>query len=103
MNKRGFLLGEETIKIIIALLGIMILIYLLTAFYLNTSKSNKIKQAQSSLDAIFQHIEIAKRQGNSNFPIFVPTRWYLFTYSVLDEKPSLCSAATRHRARLPVR
>ena len=92
MNKNGFLLGEEKIKIILALLGIIILIYIITAFYLNTSNSNKITQAESSLNAVFEHIDIAKQEGSSILPIFVPTSWYLFTYSELDEKPKLCAA-----------
>lgn len=90
-NKKGFLLGEETIKIIIAVLGIAALIYLLVSLYFNQQKSAELKQAESTLRQIVEYIELSKTEGKEqSVPIFEPQGWKLLTYGNNVEKPSSC-------------
>ena len=48
-NKRGFLLAEETLKIIIAVICIVFLVYILVAVYNSHSADKKIEQAKEVL------------------------------------------------------
>jgi len=93
-DKRGFLLGEETLKIIIAVICILFLIYFLTSLYFANKKTGKLEQAQDSLEFIIENI----RAENTEIDIFNPTGWYIFAWPVLSEdneilKPDLCSNA----------
>ncbi len=51
-NKKGFLLAEETLKIVIAVIAIGLLIYLLFSLYYNSQKNEKLEQAEASLEII---------------------------------------------------
>ena len=93
MDKRGFLLAEETLKIIIALISISFLIFFLTSLYLSNVKEEKIKQANSilkesgeSLQIIISNLKIGeeKKMNLAN-----PKGWFLFGFT--DEKPDSCA------------
>ena len=55
MNRKGFLLGEFTIKIIISILAIVLLIYLLFSMYSTFSAKNEIKKAQALLQNLVDY------------------------------------------------
>ena len=55
-NKKGFLLAEETLKIILALICIVFLVYFLVYLYFSNVDSKKLEQAKSSLDYLFKEI-----------------------------------------------
>ena len=55
-NKNGFLLAEETLKIIIAVISIGFLVYFLTALYFTNQSSKELEQAESSLEFLIKEI-----------------------------------------------
>jgi type II secretory pathway pseudopilin PulG len=92
-NKNGFLLAEETLKIIIAVICIAVLAYLIISIYFSSLNSDKLKQAQETLTGSSQSIESAINRvlssGKSeSFYIANPQSWYLFSFT--DQKPNSC-------------
>src|SRR3989338_4460161 len=55
-EKRGFLLAEETLKIIIAVISIGFLIYFLAALYFASRDAEKLEQAGASLEFLINDI-----------------------------------------------
>lgn len=75
MKRRGFLLAEFTLKIIVAVISIVILIGLLYGIYSIFSSSSEIKQAKASLDEIEIKINEASPIMNSSFVLVNPKNW----------------------------
>lgn len=104
MNKRGFLLAEETIKIIIALVCIIFLVYLLLSIYLSNVQGEKFKQASAvlinSTNSIKEVIErVNSGQGNvggisQEFLVHEPEGWYFFSFVGNEIKPNSCAGAS---------
>ena len=95
-NQRGFLLGEETLKIVIAVICIVFLIYLLVAVYFNTTGQEKLKQAESILKGD-NGIVIEMNRVNSGgeydpqgFHVPNPPGWFIFSFIGEDKKPNSC-------------
>ena len=55
-NKKGFLLAEETLKIIIAVISIGFLVYFLVSLYNSNKNSKGLEQAEASLEFLMQEI-----------------------------------------------
>jgi hypothetical protein len=96
-NKQGFLLGEETIKIIIAVICIGFLVYLLAAVYFSFNNQESAKQAQASLkDVIVNEITRINNGGAYNTQgILIPNppSWYIFSFTGNDKKPNSCTGS----------
>ena len=88
MNKRGFILGEFTLKTVIAVLCIILLVFLLFNLYSTFSDKSKKEQARSSLDKIKELISIASNEGKSTYVLTEPKGWILKPYPQGD--PSFC-------------
>lgn len=73
MDKKGFLLAEETLKIIIAVIAIGFLAYFLVSLYLSAKTSAEAEQAKSTLPFIMNAIN----QSNSNIDIYNPKGWVI--------------------------
>jgi hypothetical protein len=80
MNKKGFLLGEETVKIILAIIAIMFLILFIVYLYNNYSQNKDLENAKSSLKHLTDEIKAGAAQVN----IFNPGGWILSTFSTSD-------------------
>ena len=100
-DKRAFLLGEETLKIVVALICIVFLIYFLAMIYFAKINEKKLQEAESilkssspgSVKTIIERVENGKGNlgGNSEeLPIPNPVGWYLFAF-VNIEKPNSCA------------
>lgn len=90
MNKNGFLLASETLKIIIAVICIAFLIYFLANLYFSKAGAEKITEAQTNLDRV-NDIVLALADGESETQdIPSPEGWYLFGF-VGEEKPNSCA------------
>jgi len=95
-DKRGFLLGEETLKIVIAVICIVFLIYLLVAVYFNITGQQKIKEAQAILNGehgIATEINRLNAGGNYSAQGLVvpnPSDWFLFSFIEENAKPNSC-------------
>ncbi len=93
-NKKGFLLGSETLKIIIAVVCIIFLIALLFSLYYSVTGQEKVKQAQESKDKI--SLEIARVNNGGEFleqgiHIPNPSDWFIMSFVGEDKKPNLCT------------
>jgi hypothetical protein len=93
-NKHGFLLGEETVKIIIAVICIGFLVFLLTSLYFSLSGKQDSKYAEASLGLIANEVKRIDAGGEINpagIQIPNPSGWNIFSFVGEDKKPNLCS------------
>ncbi len=88
-NRRGFLLAEETLKIILAVIAISFLAYFLTSLYFNSINNQKTVNAEASFERIK---DVIKNQESTNETVLdiTPPSWSLFSF-VGEEKPNSCS------------
>jgi len=94
-NKKGFLLGEHTVNIIIAVIALMILIYLgfkLSGFLKGESE---LERAGAHMDKIMEKIEKLEAQGGGvdEYILYSPERWILagFNPSITSAEPLACA------------
>jgi len=92
MNKRGFMLGEYTLKMIIAIFCIILLLYLLFNFYSSFTAKQNFTRAEATLNSFIEKMGDAKKNpGNLvSLPLLEPNNWILISYSGL-EKPESCT------------
>jgi hypothetical protein len=90
MNKKGFLLTEETLKIVIAVIGLVILVYFLIAFFYSGNAAEKQRQAASFIDVISNNISDLSVEGKTIYGL-QPKGWWVFGFVGNDEKPNSCS------------
>lgn len=86
-DKKGFLLAEETIKMVIGVICIVLLVYLLFAIY--NSKNDKLEreQALASLKLVKETFE----KNISQVEIFNPEDFFVVSWPNDGEIPSKCS------------
>tara|TARA_Y100000034_G_scaffold9241_1_gene9962 strand:+ start:115 stop:615 length:501 start_codon:yes stop_codon:yes gene_type:complete len=100
-NKKGFLLAEETLKIILAVISIGFLVYFLTALYFANQNSEKLEQAKASLEHLIEGInsEIGEVEiYNPISSLIPPESWILISFPLnenifpdkCNEKECLC-------------
>ena len=87
-NKRGFLLGEETVKLIVAVISILFLILFIVFLYNNFSKNRELDQAKSSLESLIMQIE----SKSTSAEVYNPTEWAIVSFSG-ENLPDKCSQA----------
>ena len=87
-NKRGFLLAEETLKILIAVISIGFLIYFLTALYFAKINEQEKRQAEATLERISLIIQGANQIEQIHDP--TPEGWTLFSFIGEAVKPNSC-------------
>jgi hypothetical protein len=73
MNKKGFLLGEETLKIIVALVCIGFLIYFLGALYYNSVKDKEVELAKATAERIVAEANA----GATEIEVYNPEGWFV--------------------------
>jgi len=95
MNKKGFLLGEETLKIIIAVICIGFLVYLIAAVYFSVSDGQKSKEAEASLTNVISteitRINSGGEYNQQGVHIPNPSGWYIFGFVGNVKKPNQCT------------
>jgi hypothetical protein len=89
MNKKGFLLAEETFKVIIAAICILFLVGLIVAVYNAITGAKKIEQAEENLNRINEIIASLENEENENQDIANPEGWHLLSF-LGSEKPNSC-------------
>lgn len=90
MHKKGFLLAEETLKIVIAFIAITFLIYFLTSLYFANQTSKDLKEAEETLGRIGDIIKELSEGDSELQDISNPQGWHLFSFTE-DEKPNTCT------------
>lgn len=93
-NKKAMLLASEVLKIVLAVIGIIILAYLLFALYNSNQKQQKLVEAKATMERILEIINELK--SNSNYVEgevlqMTPKNWALFSFVQNDVKPNSCS------------
>lgn len=86
MNKKAQILEEETLKIILAVISIVILVGLLYMLYSGIQKSKQSEQASAILKQVGDKVDSLKSGGSDIMTITGPNGWYLF----VDEEKRLC-------------
>jgi hypothetical protein len=94
-SRKGFLLGEETLKIVVALICIVVLIYFLAMLYYAKVDSAKLAQAKALLIDSSESIKARINNLDSINPVeqhlINPKGWYLFSFANGGEKPNYCA------------
>ncbi len=75
-EKRGFLLAEETLKIILAVIAIGFLAYLLFSIYKSNKDSKELEFAKESVDFLIQ----ALNSGQKEVELFNPKGWIVYSW-----------------------
>ncbi|MEK6897640.1 MAG: hypothetical protein AABW93_03865 [Nanoarchaeota archaeon] len=81
-NRRGFLLAEETLKLIIAVIAIGFLAYLLFSLYSSSKSSRELGEARETLPFLMGEI----KAGRTTVEIYNPDGWQLGTWPHEIEK-----------------
>ena len=89
MKKRGMLLTEETLKIVVAVIGLALLIYFLIGLYYSATGEKKQREATEAVEKISEIIGNLENSGQSYYQL-QPQRWVLFSFTE-DKKPNSCS------------
>lgn len=89
-DKKGFLLAEETLKIILAVIAIGFLAFLLFSLYNANKTARELELAKESLDFLIQEIE---EEGRAEVDIYNPKSWIILSwpYGVSEEIPLSCA------------
>ena len=85
MNRKGFLLAEETLKIILAVIAIGFLAYFLVSLYMSNQNSKNLELAEESLTHLVAEINSEKTEVE----IYNPKGWYITSWE--EELPLSCS------------
>jgi len=83
------MLGEETLKIIVAVICIVFLVYILVAIYNSNSSSEKIEEAKNILSRIETIVSFLEEGEIENQDLPNPEGWHLYGF-VDNEKPNSC-------------
>jgi len=94
-NKNGEeMLLPETLKIIIAVICIVILIYLGVSLYGIFSQKTKLEQANQGLDEIILTLDRLENNENGTYLVLGPKDWFLTSWSKSDDnRPEKCEGS----------
>jgi len=79
-SKRGFLLGEFTLKTIIAVMSLVLLLYLLFSFYSSFTTNKNILAAQGVLDKIEEGKVVVGGGEEFIYSLITPKNWIIGSY-----------------------
>ena len=82
-NKKGFLLAEETLKIIIALICIVFLVYLLVSLYISNRDSKDLELAKASLEYLIGELN----PETTEVEIYNPSGWIVISFPIGNNVP----------------
>ena len=88
-NKKGILMAE-TLKIIMAVISIVFLVYLSVSLYGVFAQKTKIEQAKATLDQIFAEIRGLEDGEKGDYLVTSPKEWYFVVYEENQNVPSQC-------------
>ena len=79
-QRRGFLLAEETLKMVIALISISFLIFFITSLYFGSINSQKLEQAKSTIGRTETVIQSLKESETQEQDLPKPIGWVFFFF-----------------------
>jgi len=90
-NRKAFLLAEETLKIVIAVICIAFLVYFLMSLYLKNQESKNLEFAKATLEKIIHDADFGETEiYNPSSSDKVPGGWTLVSFRI-ESAPDLCS------------
>ncbi len=89
MDRRGFLLGEEVVKMVVAAICLGFLIYFLTSLYFTKLHDEKLQQARATLERVSEIIA-DKDVEEASIDMVNPSGWYVFGFAGEGLKPNNC-------------
>lgn len=89
LKKRGMLLTEETLKIVVAVIALGLLIYFLAGLYYSATGEKKARDARSTVAELS---DVINGLSSSSQEVFVlqPQKWILFSFTGEEKKPDSC-------------
>ena len=85
-NKKGLLLPEETLKIVLAVISILFLIGFLVALYFSYVRNKDLEKAESSLEHLIESIQ----SGATEVEIWNPKGWGVVYFHPGEDFPEAC-------------
>jgi hypothetical protein len=90
-NKNANMLAEQTLKIIIAAMALLLLLYLLFALYSSFTQKQEFARAEGTLKDLGEVMLDARRKGTTEtYYLTKPDGWKLLTYKTGREQPKEC-------------
>ena len=88
-GKRGILLGNHTVNLVVTAIVAVFLVYLAIQVYLMFTEENKLKNAEAQLEKLVEVINRVYRTGESEtVEIFAPgDKWVLRTFTETGDFP----------------
>ena len=96
-NRKGNLLPEEVLKIVIAVICIIFLVFLLVSLYFSLTGDQKKKQAdavmknENGLEEEIERINAGGAPLEQGKLIPNPSDWYIFSFTGEEVKPNKCA------------
>ena len=95
MNKKGFLLGEETLKIVLAVIAIGFLVFFLVSLYFSQTKDKDLELAEASLEYLIEGINSGNQEVEIYNPVggvigLVEKNWFILSWSSEGIIPNTC-------------
>lgn len=91
-RKKGFLLGEFTLKIIIAVVCIGILLFFLFSIYSMFSSKTNLQRASSTLSELSNKMSVLTADGEEiNYVLLNPKNWVLIYFEGISPLLTQCS------------
>jgi len=91
MNRRGFLLGEETLKVVLAVICIIFLIYVLASLYYGGFGDEDLKLAKASV----KHLADELNAGATEIEIYNPEDWVILNLPQDEELICICEKSDK--------
>jgi hypothetical protein len=92
-NKRGNLLPEETLKIILGVIVVGFLVYLLASIYFANKDAQKLDQAKGIIERVDNIVIELSALGEGNFSDIKQLEvvgWYIWSFVDSEKKPNQC-------------
>ena len=93
-QKNGFLLAEETLKMILAVIAITFLIYFLVSFYFGRLNAIEFEKAKRNLidspESLKKTIDVLKEKETRDFVLDSPDGWLFLSFTSAI-KPNSCA------------
>ncbi len=90
INRKGFLLGEFTLKVIIAVLCIIVLAFLVIKIYGALTNKPEIAKAEGTLERVLEKIRVADNEGKEQGYVLIEPRDWVLIYKPTGA-PEMCS------------
>ena len=91
MNKKGFLLGEETLKIVLAVIAIGFLVFFLVSLYSSHTQTKDLELAEASLEHLIEGIDLGNQEIEIYNPVGGAINWFILSWPFNDFIPNTCS------------